>query len=159
MPECLELNEVAPLILEAVKDGGCFYLSPRGRSMLPTIREGKDRVVLEEFISFKKGDILLYRRKNGQFVLHRLVGFKNGAPVMCGDAQYTLEYGIRSENIIARVSAIIRKNKSVNVDSSLFKLYSVCLSLRRNTMIFLIKFLRPVKHFFVRALRRKKSTD
>ena len=147
MTECLELNEVAPLISEAVKNGGCFYLSPRGKSMLPTIREGKDTVVLEEFVSFKKGDILLYRRKNGQFVLHRLVGFKDGKPIMCGDAQFAPEYGISKDDIIARVSNIIRNKKQINVGSLSFKVYSACLSFRRNTWNALRKFLRPLKHF------------
>ena len=150
MTECLELNEVAPLISEAVKNGGCFYLSPRGKSMLPTIREGKDTIVLEEFVSFKTGDILLYRRKNGQFVLHRLVGFKNGEPIMCGDAQFALEYGISKEDIIARVSDIVKKGRQINTDSSSFKIFSACIALRRNTWIFLRALLRPLKRLLKR---------
>ena len=148
MSECFELSEISPLISEAVKNGGCFYLSPKGKSMHPTIREGKDKVILEEFISFKKGDILLYRRKNGQFVLHRLVGFKNGDPVMCGDAQHVLEYGISKEDIIARASVIIRKNKHINAGSISFKLFFAYISARRNALIFLHKLLHPLKHFF-----------
>ena len=148
MPEYLEMNEIAPLISEAVKNGGCFYLSPKGKSMLPTIREGKDQVVLEEFVSFKKGDILLYRRKNGQFVLHRLVGFKNGKPIMCGDAQFALEYGISEDDIIARVSSIVRNKKQINVGSLSFKVYSACLSFRRNIWNAFRKLLRPLKRFY-----------
>ncbi len=148
MLERLKSDEIAPLISEAVKDGGCFYLSPRGKSMHPTIREERDKVALVEFVSFKKGDILLYRRKNGQVVLHRLVGFKRGEPVMCGDAQFSLEYGITKEDIIARVSEIVRKEKLINVDSASFKFYSACLSFRRNSVIFLRKLLRPFKKFF-----------
>ena len=154
MSESLELSEISPLISEAVKNGGCFYLSPKGKSMLPTIREGKDKVVLEEFISFKKGDILLYRRKNGQFVLHRLIGFEDGKPVMCGDAQHVLEYGISEEDIIARVSVIIRKNKQINAGSALFKLLSFCISARRNTFIFLRKLFGPLKHFCQSIIKR-----
>ena len=56
MSECFELSEISPLISEAVKNGGCFYLSPKGKSMHPTIREGKDKVILEEFISFNQSD-------------------------------------------------------------------------------------------------------
>ena len=151
MPERLKSDEIASLVSEAVKGGGCFYLSPRGKSMRPTIREGKDKVVLVEFVSFKKGDILLYRRKNGQIVLHRLVGFKCGECAMCGDAQFALEYGITKEDIIARVAEIVRKGKHINVESPAFKLYSVCLSLRRNTVIFLFKPLRAIKRFFFKV--------
>lgn len=148
MPERLKSDEIASLVSEAVKGGGCFYLSPRGKSMRPTIREEKDKVVLVEFVSFKKDDILLYRRKDGKVVLHRLVGFKCNEPIMCGDAQFTLEYGITKEDIIARVSDIVRKGKLINVDSASFKFYSACLSLRRNLVIFLRKLLRPFKKFF-----------
>ena len=40
------LEEYMPLIKEVVESGGEFRLFPRGTSMLPLIRQGRDSVAL-----------------------------------------------------------------------------------------------------------------
>ena len=107
------MEEVYPFILESIKDGGQFVLFPRGTSMNPTIYEGKDCVVLEETTQPQLFDIVLYRRKSGQFVLHRIMRIKNGKYTMCGDNQYLFEYGIEKEQIIAVVKEVRKSDGNI----------------------------------------------
>ncbi|MBQ2570147.1 MAG: S24/S26 family peptidase, partial [Ruminococcus sp.] len=70
------LDEVMELILEKLDAGGNVTFTPNGTSMLPMLRDGEDVVVLSK----PKGrlhlfDVALYRRDNGQYVLHRVLDF------------------------------------------------------------------------------------
>ena len=99
---------------------------PKGTSMLPLIVQKRDSVVLmrNDSVGARKHDIAFYRRSNGQFVLHRVMKICNdGTYVMCGDNQLFLEKGIKREQIIAYVSGICRKNKSVKMNGLAYRTY------------------------------------
>lgn len=111
--EALCVKELLPYIEEAIKDDGMFTLYPSGQSMLPTIVEKKDCVVLKKAQNLKKYDIVLYRRCGGKFVLHRIICLNNGNYIMCGDNQYRLEEGIFESDIVAVVDEIRKGNGTV----------------------------------------------
>ncbi len=115
----LPLGELLPLIREVLAKGGEFELHPRGSSMLPTIREGRDTVMLTAVTSPpKRGDLLLYRRDTGAYVLHRVVCVeKDGTLCMRGDNQYATERGIREDQLIATVHRYFRDGKEIRTDS------------------------------------------
>ena len=118
------MSELYPLLLEVIESGGEFRLWPRGTSMLPLLREGRDSVALVLPGECKKHDICLYRRANGAFVLHRLMRFdKNGNPVFCGDNQTALEFGVLRENIIARVVSVYRGECRIPTDALRYRIY------------------------------------
>ena len=120
------MNDLVPVILEVVESGGEFRLFPRGTSMLPLLREGQDSVILVKKGPLSVGDICLYRRENGQFVLHRLVGHaKDGTLSFRGDNQSETEHGIHEEQVLAVVSAYYRGDKRISVGSLRHKLYRV----------------------------------
>lgn len=120
------LLESEPLILEVIDSGGEFRLFPKGTSMLPLLRQGIDSVVLVKADKeLDVGDVPLYKRENGQYVLHRIVKKeKDGTYVLCGDNQTALERGISSKQFIAVISAIYRKDKRVNTNAFSYRLYS-----------------------------------
>jgi hypothetical protein len=69
-------------------------------------------------------DIPLYKRNNGKFVLHRIIGFEKDSYVMCGDNQLFAEKGIKDDNIIAVVETIIRNGKKIDLKKSKgYKIY------------------------------------
>ena len=122
----LHLADLFPIIEEKLKSGGEVTINPGGISMLPLIKKGRDSVVLEKAPEkLKKYDVVLYRRKSGQFVLHRVVGEKNGAYVMRGDNEFMPEFGIEHEAVIAVMKAVIRNKKYVFKDNVIYRLYSV----------------------------------
>lgn len=101
----LEETETVPLVIT-------------GSSMTPFLVHGRDTVYLsrpEE--PFRRGDMLLYRRNSGAYVLHRVYRVEGERLTMVGDAQTVLEPGIRREQILARVSAVRRKGKRLQSGS------------------------------------------
>ena len=120
-----ELVALMPLILETLNEGHEVTFSPHGSSMLPLLREGRDTVTLSKpHGRLKKYDIPLYRRENGQFVLHRVVAV--GETYTCiGDNQFALEYGIKDEQIIAVCTSFARKGKKYSADAPLWRAYAV----------------------------------
>ena len=83
-----------------------------GSSMTPFLVGGRDRVFLSRLNRpAKPGDILLYRRRSGAYVLHRVYRAEAGKLTMVGDAQQELEPGIDPEQVIALVTRVERKGK------------------------------------------------
>lgn len=133
--EMLNLEQYEPVIRLAIKDGGTFRIYPRGTSMLPMLRQEVDSVLLSEPPELcKKYDIILYRRLNGQYVLHRIVKVMQDGYVLCGDHQTTVETGIRKEQIIAIVTSFYRKEKLIHINKFAYQCYVYiwcCMPLRK----------------------------
>lgn len=97
--ELLEVTESVPLVVS-------------GNSMNPFLAHGRDTVYLSNMKEPpKRGDMVLYRRHNGDYVLHRVYRVEENEYTMVGDAQNWLELGIRREQILAVVTAVCRKGK------------------------------------------------
>lgn len=125
MNKQVSVDDVIDLMIEKLNAGGKVTFTPRGTSMLPMLRDGQDIVILEK----PKGrlhlfDVALYKRDNGQYVLHRVNDFdSDGCYVMCGDNQFSLEHGIRDDQIIAVMTAFFRKGKSYTTRSLIYRIY------------------------------------
>ena len=110
------LDDVMQIIAEKLETGGSVTFNPKGTSMLPMLRDGDDTVVLSK----PKGrlhlfDLPLYRRKDGSYVLHRVVNFgSDGSYTMCGDNQFAVEKGITDDDVIGVVTAFYRKGKPLH---------------------------------------------
>ena len=72
----------------------------------------------------KKMDVPLYKRKSGQYVLHRIVKVNSNDYVIRGDNTYYNETGIRDDQILGVLSGVIRDGKEISVNSFSYKLYS-----------------------------------
>ena len=116
---------------------------------MPLLRQGLDSVILvkgEE--APKKRDIIFYKRPNGQFVLHRIVGTsKDGTYVLCGDNQTQLEKGITDGMIIAVVSDVFRGEKKLEKNTPSRRMYEVlwCAMPLRKVLFFSRRCLSKIK--------------
>lgn len=119
------MEDMMPLLKETLANDQNVIFMPRGRSMLPLLREGRDRVILSPVKEPPKPyDIILYQRADEKYVLHRIVAVdRRGSYVCMGDNQLTKEYGVKVENIIAVVSGFYRGKRAYGVDGSLYQLY------------------------------------
>lgn len=99
--------------LPLLREGIAPPLPVVGGSMGPYLASGRDAVVLAPMgeRACRVGDICLYRRDNGAYILHRIVGRRGDTYTFAGDAQTTREYGIRKEQLLGRVTAVVRKGK------------------------------------------------
>lgn len=83
-----------------------------GNSMSPFLIHGRDTVYLSKVTQpLKKGDMILYRRNNGGYVLHRIYQVEGDSYALVGDAQTMIERGIRRDQVLAIVTAVRRKEK------------------------------------------------
>ena len=83
-----------------------------GNSMAPFLVHDRDTVFLTRVNRpLRRGDIVLYRRKTGAYILHRICGAKGDLFSMVGDAQTRIEYGIGREQIFAVVCSALRKGR------------------------------------------------
>ena len=117
------LDALMPLIRERLEAGQTVRFSPMGMSMLPMLRQGKDSVVLSPVPKkLKKYDLPLYRRPDGQYVLHRVV--EVGDTYTCiGDNQFRMEPGVEHGQILALVTAFYRGERKWEATSPLYRLY------------------------------------
>lgn len=113
-----------PLVAERLAAGGKVrYLPFRGVSMMPMLRQGKDSVELSPLPEkLKKYDLPVYRRKDGQYVMHRVVDVKDDHYICLGDNTLVFET-IYPHQMIGVVSAFKRGDKRIEVDNWGYQLY------------------------------------
>jgi len=128
-------EELFPLLEECLQRGQSVRFSPRGKSMLPLLRQGIDSVVLSPLTDkLEKLDIILYKRDNGKYIIHRITDIDETYTCI-GDNQFKKESGIRREQIIAVVTAFYRNNKMHMINEPGYMLYCRFLT-----------YSRPIRH-------------
>ena len=117
------MDDIVPLMREQLAAGKSVRFSPKGISMLPMLRQGKDSVVLSPLPEvLRKYDLPLYQRSDGKYILHRIVSV--GQTYTCiGDNQYSYEPGVRREQMIALVTSFTRGKREISVEDPLYRLY------------------------------------
>lgn len=116
--EKVKLEQLLPFIDEAFAAGKTFKIPITGTSMLPLLVQGRDYAVIKRAVEhLKVGDVPLYRRADGSFLLHRVVGFDGDNYIMCGDNQFLLEYGIGDKNIVGLAGEFIINGKTVDTEA------------------------------------------
>ena len=124
MNEPIQLSDYDGLIREVLASGGQFRLYPRGTSMLPLLRQGRDSVALRRVDSpIQKNDILFYQRPDGSFVLHRVRAVTPEGLTLMGDNQTVPERGVSPDWVIGRVTRIFRNDREVICDGFGYRLY------------------------------------
>ena len=138
------LSEIYDVMKEMLENGGTVDFNPRGTSMLPTIRNDGDRVVLKKKDKLKKYDLPLYLRDNGQFVLHRVYRVNpDGTYNMCGDNQWHIEENVRPDQIIGTVIKINRNGKVFSTTNLIYRIY-----------VMLWVTIRPIRRIIIGGSRR-----
>lgn len=115
----------------------------RGTSMWPLLKEGRSRVQVEarDGKKLSKGDIVLYRRKDGTLVLHRIMkAGEEGRFLVYGDHQWKLEE-IQEDQILAVAQGFFRDGRFIDDKTWWYRLYKLFwngnLTLRRCFLAFL----------------------
>lgn len=144
-------------IEEVLQEKGEFVSAPLGVSMLPLIRPQCDVVLLSGDTSqIGKYDVVLYKRKNGKYILHRILGQNEKGYILCGDNQYIKEYGIQKEQILAVMKGFYRGEKRyIDIQSKGYRIYSkfwCCSLILRRIFLFGMRVIGKIK----RCVKRGK---
>lgn len=120
--ETMPMEQLAQL-LEVQLQEGVAPLRVTGVSMYPTFRNGRDTVYLcRTERPVRKGDVILYRRENGSYVLHRVVCLHQGVLTCAGDNQFEPE-SVRPEQVIAYMVSFCRDGREYEVNSLGYRLW------------------------------------
>ena len=119
-----DMASLYPLIAPIINQGGAVKIKVTGYSMYPLVSSRRDSVLLGKCGKLKIGDVPLFQRPDGSFILHRIVGKKNGAFYVMGDYETKKEYPVYPSQIVAVAKGFYRKNKFWSCDSFSYKLYS-----------------------------------
>lgn len=124
----IKLSEASDVMMEVLDAGGEVSFITAGVSMMPLLRDRRDKVVLSKPKSApKKNDVIFYQRDDGSYVLHRIIDVNNGEYTLRGDNQWELEYGITEKNIIAIAVGFYRNDKHIRCADFKYRFY--CFSL------------------------------
>lgn len=112
------------LIEQYIEENGEFIATPVGTSMWPLLRNRRDTVHLVKYDGkLKKYDLPIYKRANGEQVMHRCIDIRPDGYVMCGDNQTMKEFGVQDEQIIAVAKGIYKDEKYFSCDAFLYRVY------------------------------------
>lgn len=141
----------------ALEEIGYILIDFKGTSMLPMLKTGRDRVeIYSTNERLKRGDIALYKRADGTYVLHRVMRVENDSYVFCGDNHYFLEYGVKDCQILGVMRGYYKGEKHILLDKSF------CYFIYKNTYaryIWLRKVLRFPKAVIKKIFRIGKSNS
>ena len=120
----LGLKEMWPVMEEQLNEGKSVSFRPGGISMLPLIRPEVDTVVIKKVPDkLKKFDLSLYRRADGSFVLHRIVGVKKDKYITRGDNQNIREGDIKREQILAIAVGMYKNGEYISFSGVKYWIY------------------------------------
>lgn len=108
---------------ELEKSGKLIYTTV-GVSMMPLIKQDRDiSIISKPEGRLKKFDVAMYKRPNGQYVLHRVVKVLEDGYVILGDNCISKEYNIKDSQILGVLTSLNRKGKEVDLNSFGYKFY------------------------------------
>lgn len=112
-------------IEEQLKNGGTYVSTTSGSSMRPMLRDRRDRVIVTAIgdRELKKYELPLYRRADGKYVLHRIIGVKEDCYVIRGDNTFQKEF-VPREQILGYVTEFYRGEKHVETDNRAYRMYA-----------------------------------
>ena len=111
----VDINEYLPVLIDIINTGNDVSLLISGSSMSPFLIHHRDTIIISKpDRSFKKGDMVFFKRINGQYVMHRIHHLdKSGNLFLVGDGQKVIEGPIKPEQVFGIIYKVIRKGKVV----------------------------------------------
>lgn len=117
-------NSTELKIEELLDSCPAIQIAPKGYSMYPLLIPGRDQVILEKTVpgKLRRGDVILYRRQDKTLVLHRLCKITPKGYYTVGDNQTEVEGPLQAEQIKGRMTAFVRKGRTIRVSHPIYRL-------------------------------------
>lgn len=141
----------------AVGDAGfSVVLKLDGESMRPLIRKQKDSVtVIPVYRELKIGDIVLFVRKDGAYVVHRICKINAGFVVTIGDNCVGYDAPVPVSDIRGIIIKAERDGKTINLDSAFSRFFGILRMYTRPFRMLLLK-ARRLGAQFIKGLGGEK---
>ncbi len=116
---------------EELKKNGVVVFTCKGVSMMPLLRQDRDVLVIRaQTDGFRKNDVVLFRRTDGRYILHRITKVREQDYFIIGDNCLTGE-NVRPEQILGILTEIKRDGKTVSVTDAAYRRYVRTVPFRR----------------------------
>lgn len=150
----VKIDTIFPMIKELLYSNKSIRITVTGMSMYPFLREGIDSVEFsnKSYSDIHIGDIVLIRRKSGEYILHRLLRKSQNYFFIIGDAQQWIEGPLSPDQIVGVVNTVWRKDKKILCSNSLLW----------KTLTLLWLGIIPFRYFILKtycSLPRRKKCD
>ena len=108
----VDTMEYVSVLRELTEQGKEVSLIISGNSMSPFLMHERDVIYFKKpDRKLRRGDMVFYQRKTGQFVMHRIWKVKEDGFYIVGDAQKEIEGPVQQEQIFALITKVMRKGK------------------------------------------------
>lgn len=110
------IEDITKRNLESILgDGETFVLSVTGRSMLPLLGRGDDKIVLRRISADEDicGRIAMFRASNGHIIIHRVIRIEGDDVILKGDGNIVQEERCSRGEIIAVVERVLYSNGEI----------------------------------------------
>lgn len=128
-------------IEELVSSGHSVKIPIQGNSMYPFLIEGRDHVSIKKDGTISKGDIILVKTPEHQYILHRVYNISHDKYILMGDRNLHILEVCMKKNIIGKVYEIERNGKKINP-------YSFSEKIKATVW----RTLRPVRRYLINLL-------
>lgn len=100
---------------EILRTQGKLVYTNTGTSMMPLLRQHRDLLIIAPPPTgrLRLWDVPLYKRDNGQYVMHRVLWVRRNDYIVCGDNRWMLETGIADRHIVGVLEAVNRDGKII----------------------------------------------
>lgn len=120
----MDPDQLIPQLLKLLEEVPSVPLVISGDSMSPFLQHGRDAVYLSKLVQDpQRGDMILYRRDNGSYILHRIYAVTGATYTLIGDGQVSLEPGIHRDQMLAIVSAVRRNGRLLEPGNLCWEFY------------------------------------
>lgn len=153
----IPMDSLIHVILLQLQNGGRANLIITGCSMRPMLHEHRDSVTLVPAGDrLRKGDVALFQRDNGRYVLHRVIQVQQDQYQFCGDNQKELE-PVEHRQVIAVMDSFTRKGKQHTQKECIYRLYSWLMVNGFFLRKYYIRLRRRVGRLYRARFKRRKS--
>ncbi|MCR5848941.1 MAG: S24/S26 family peptidase [Lachnospiraceae bacterium] len=129
-------------IEELLSENKSVQLHPIGYSMYPLIVPERDEVIISPLRNHKirRGDVLLYKRKSGKFVLHRVYKIRGDSLFFVGDNESEIEGPLNISQVYGIMSSFYHNGR-------LYRSKNPFYIISYNVWLFLLPFRKPISSF------------
>lgn len=103
-----------PVLQSLLAEGNEVSLLLTGSSMTPFLADKRDTILIRRPQgAFRRGEMVFYRRRSGQYIMHRIHHIGSDGLYLVGDAQWEIEGPIAPEQVFGEIFSVIRKGTRV----------------------------------------------
>ena len=108
----VDTREYVGMLKELTEEGREVSMLIAGSSMSPFLIHERDMIYFKKpDRELKKGDMVFFQRRSGQFIMHRIWKVRPEGSYIVGDAQTQIEGPVERDQIFARITKVRRKGK------------------------------------------------